>query len=150
MLFVTVERGIYWFHVVCPSVHVRPSVRGQNHVHSVTSTILARSISYLHMLLSNFRRYVVCNVFGKIINFYNQHFLAKVLICNFDFVLFWLGIWYESIVWVIMVQQGVFSECRHSSFILEYVEISSKWKKTFSRSILEITEIPHHVICRYV
>ena len=35
--------------------------------------------------------------------------------CYFDFVLFWLGIWYESIVWVVMGRPGVFSECRRSS-----------------------------------
>ena len=28
-------------------------------------------------------------------------------ICNFDFVLFWLGIWCESLVWVIMGRRGV-------------------------------------------
>ena len=33
--------------------------------------------------------------------------------CNFDFVLFWLGIWCESLVWVII--GGGISECRHSS-----------------------------------
>ena len=49
----------------CPSVC--PSVYGQNHVRSVTSTILARSISYLHILLSNFRRCVACEVFCKIL-----------------------------------------------------------------------------------
>ena len=36
---------------------------GQNRVHSVSSTILARSISYLHILWSNFRRCVVCKFF---------------------------------------------------------------------------------------
>ena len=57
--FNEVERGVYWFRVVrpsvCPSVRpsvrltVRPSVCGQNGVRSVTSTILAGSISYLHI-----------------------------------------------------------------------------------------------------
>ena len=44
-------KGVYWFHLVrlsiCPSVPL--SVSGQNHVCSVSSTILARSISYLHI-----------------------------------------------------------------------------------------------------
>ena len=40
----------------CPSVS--PSVCGQNRVHSVSPTILAGSISYLHILSSNFRRCV--------------------------------------------------------------------------------------------
>ena len=44
----------------CPSVHqsVRLSVCGQNRVCSVSSTILNGSISYLHILSSNFRRCV--------------------------------------------------------------------------------------------
>ena len=62
-----VETGVYWFLClsICPSVC--PSVCGQNHVRSVTSTILARSISYLHVLLSNLRRCVACEVFCKIL-----------------------------------------------------------------------------------
>ena len=42
------------------NLSVRPSVRGQNRVRSVPSTILAGSISYLHILSSNFRRCVAC------------------------------------------------------------------------------------------
>ena len=59
--FNNVEREVYWFHVVRPSV--RPSVCGQYRFRSVTSTILTGSISYSHILLSNFRRCVACNVF---------------------------------------------------------------------------------------
>ena len=51
----------------CPSV--RPSVCGQNCVRSVSSTILVGSISYLHILSSNFRRCVACNVCFKIEKF---------------------------------------------------------------------------------
>ena len=36
-------------------------------------------------------------------------------ICNFDFVIFWLGIQYDSMVWVIMRRRGVSSERRRSS-----------------------------------
>ena len=49
---------------VCPSV--RLSVCGQNRVRSVSSTILIGSISYLHILSSNFRRCVACNARFKI------------------------------------------------------------------------------------
>ena len=35
--------------------------------------------------------------------------------CNFDFVFFWLGIQYNSIVWVIIRLRRVSSEHRHSS-----------------------------------
>ena len=47
----------------CPSVHL--SIRlWHNCVHSVTSTSLAGSISYLHILLSNFRRCVAWGGWG--------------------------------------------------------------------------------------
>ena len=49
-------KGVCWFH------HVRLSVCGQNRVHSVSSIILTGSISYLPILLSNFRRCVTHNV----------------------------------------------------------------------------------------
>ena len=104
-----VERRVYWFHLARP--FVRPSVRlsvcGQNRVCSVSSTILISSISYLHILSSNFRRCVLCNACWKIWKF-GEFFKF----CNFDFVFFWLGIQYDSMVWVIMRLQGVSSECR--------------------------------------
>ena len=106
------SRGVYWFHIVCPSV--LPSVCGQKRGRSVTSTILVRSISYLHILLSNFRRCVTSKSFYA--NFTNLKFWQIFQICNFVFVLFWLGIWCESIVWVIIGRRRVLSECRHSSF----------------------------------
>ena len=53
-------RGVYWFHLV------RLSDGGQNNVFSVASTILAGSISYLHILSSNFRRCVACKVYFNI------------------------------------------------------------------------------------
>ena len=53
---------------VCPSVRpsVRLSVCGQNRVRSVSSRMLIGSISYLHILSSNFRRCVACNAHFKI------------------------------------------------------------------------------------
>ena len=54
---------IYWYHLV------RLSVCGQNRVRSVSSTILIGSISYLHILSSNFRRCVACNARFKIQKF---------------------------------------------------------------------------------
>ena len=38
--------------------------------------------------------------------FWNLKFWQFFKICNFDFVLFWLGIWCESLVWVIMGRRG--------------------------------------------
>ena len=91
---------------VCPSV--RLSICGQNRACSVSSAILVRSIPYLHILSSNFRRCVSCKVcfnikiFGKFFNF-----------VSFTLSSFHLGS-YDSIVWVIM-RGWVSSECRHSS-----------------------------------
>ena len=50
-------RGVYGFHFVCLSIC--PSVCRPNHVRSVSFTILAVSISYLHILSNNFRRCAV-------------------------------------------------------------------------------------------
>ena len=77
-------RGVYWFHLIhlsiCPSVD-----------RIVSAMYLPQSVSYLHFLSSQFRRCVAfkdlfaklkrIGSFGKFFNF-----------CNFDFVLFWLGI----------------------------------------------------------
>ena len=54
---------VCWFH------SVRPSVRPASRVRSVAPTVLVGSISYLHILSSNFRRCVVCKFFGKISKF---------------------------------------------------------------------------------
>ena len=56
-------------------------------------------------------------VFG-VYSFYkikNLKFCQILYICNFDFVPFWLGIQYDSIVWVIMRRRGISSERRRSS-----------------------------------
>ena len=58
--------------------------------------------------------------------FKNLKFWQILWIYNFDFVFFWLGIQYESTVWVIMRWRGVSSEHRHSS-CSSY--LSSKEKK---------------------
>ena len=85
--------GVYWFHSVRSSV--RPSrVRPASHVRSVAPKVLVESISYLYILSSNFRRCVVYKGSCKI-----SIFGIFFLICNF--FLFWLGIWCESLVWVI-------------------------------------------------
>ena len=85
--------GVYWFHSVCPS-----------RVSSAAPTVLVGTISYLHILSINFRRCVACKVLCKI---WNLDFWQFFKICNFDFVLFWLGIWCEWLVWVIMGRRGV-------------------------------------------
>ena len=66
---------------VCLSVH--PSA--PHTVYTVVSTVLVRSISYLCILSSNFRRYVAYKVSCKILEF---EFLGFLKICNFESVLF--------------------------------------------------------------
>ena len=78
-----------------PSVHL--SVPPASRVCSVAPTVLAGSISYLYILLSNFRRCVMCKVSSKISKF---KFLAMSL--NLQ-----LGIWCEPLVWIIMGRREV-------------------------------------------
>ena len=90
--FNEVERGVYWFHLVCLSIC------GQNRFRSVSSTILIGSISYLHILSSNFRRCVACNVCFKIQK-------LEILPNSLNWLLSLLT--FDSIVWVIMRRSGV-------------------------------------------
>ena len=92
----------------CPSV--RLSVCGQNRVRSVSSTILIGSISYLHILSSNFRRCVakIWN-FGEFFKFvtltlssFDLLFLVSFLRCHcrLQFRMDSFHIWYKwSIAW---------------------------------------------------
>ena len=109
------------------TLSVRPCVRlclcGQNRMRSVSSTILAVSISYLHTLLSSFRRCVAYKVFfSKFISFLNFgkffKFVVLTLSCfdlgsNMNCSIIWAWVPYEllnnmslgssmnwSIVWV--------------------------------------------------
>ena len=97
------EEGVYWFHSVHPSVHlsVRPS---RIPCPSVVPIVLVGSISYQATSEGNF--------FTK---FQNLNFYQFFRICNFDHVLFSLGVGCEWLIWVIMGPQGV-SECRRSNF----------------------------------
>ena len=74
--FNKVERGVYWFYLV------RLSVCGQNCVRSVSSTILVRSILYLQILSSNFRRCVARKVCFKIQKF--GQILVTLTLSSFD------------------------------------------------------------------
>ena len=89
-----------WFHSIRPSV--RPSWLDPFHIytsHQATSEC------------------VLCVKF--LAKFKNWKFWQYFKICNSDFVWFWLGIWCESLVWVIMGRRegvgGVISERRRSS-----------------------------------
>ena len=108
--FNAVGRGLYWFHLVHPSICL--SVCGQNRVGFVSSTILVRSIAYLHILSSNFRRCVTCIVCFKVQQF---GILANSL--NLQLWLFHILIW--DPIWLNSVGNheaaGVSSEWRCSS-----------------------------------
>ena len=83
--------GVHWFHFVRPSVRmsVHLSLCGQNSVCSVSSTMLAGSISYLYILSSNFRMCVACKYHCKI--------SKKFEICNkLSLVLTWDPIWIST------------------------------------------------------
>ena len=93
-------------------------------VHSAAPTVLVGSISYIYILSNNFWRCVMYQVSRKLSKF--EFFGNFFNMCNLlDFVLFWLGIWCQSLVWVIMGRRGI-SECRRtscSSFVLFWIQI---------------------------
>ena len=62
-----------WWGVYC--IGFTPSVRPASRVRSVMPTVLVGSISYLHILSSNFRRCVACNISCK----FEWQFLAIFL-----------------------------------------------------------------------
>ena len=92
--------GVYWFHSVRRSVH--PS-------RIPCPLCSACSSGWIHFifiyLIKQLQKVCMCKVSGKI--FKNLNFWQFFKICNFDFVLFWFGIWCESLVWVIMGWRGV-------------------------------------------
>ena len=73
--FNKVERGVYWFHLVSQSVC--PSICGQNHVSSVSPTILIGSFSYLYILSSNFRSCVTSTKFQNLNIGVSYHIVNK-------------------------------------------------------------------------
>ena len=107
--FNEVESGVYWFHLVrlslCPSVdrivsalYLQQYLPDPFHIHT---SYQATSGGVLHVTFVS--------------KYLNLNFWQILLICNFDFDMFWLGIQYESVAWVIIRRQGIFSERRHSS-----------------------------------
>ena len=112
--FNEVERGVYWSGItlsVCPSgdrivsaLYLRQYSLDPFHI---CTSYQATSEGVLHVMpVSKFKYLKFWRIFS---------------ICNLDFVLFWLGIQYDSVVWVIMRRGGggggggVSSERRHSS-----------------------------------
>ena len=82
-----------WAILVSPCPFVSPSVRGQNRVSSVSSTILPDPF---HI----YNHEVCCVYFSKLKHFKFWHLFYYF---NFDSVLCWFGIQYESIVFDCLV-----------------------------------------------
>ena len=107
--FNEVDRGVYWYHLVrlsvCPSVD--------------------RIVSALYLQQYSSDPFHICTSYQAtsegvsrvmpVSKFKNVKLWRIFKICNFDFVIFWLGIQYDSMVWVIMRRRGVSSERRRSS-----------------------------------
>ena len=81
----------------------------------------------------------------------NMNFWQFFVICNFDFVLLWHGIWYESIVWVIMGRRGY---SQNAVVLVEWgiPQLSSKLHslhdgtfKTTSKSFLRVYGITRYI-----
>ena len=96
---------VYWFHSIHLSVHL--SIR----LSICPSRILcplcrAYSSCWIYVIFIHLIKQLqkVCKVTCKILNL---NFWQFFKICNFDFVLFWLGIWCEPLVWIIMGWWGV-------------------------------------------
>ena len=103
------ERGVYWYHLVrlsvCPSVD--------------------RIVSALYLQEYSLDPFHICTSYQEtsedvshvmpVSKLKDVKFWQIFKNFNFDFVFFWLGIQYDSIVRVIMRRRRVSSERRHSS-----------------------------------
>ena len=87
--FNEVERGVYWFYLVRLSICLS--------VDRIVSTL------YLQQYSSD--PFHICTPYQATSECVSSvKFVSKIW--NFDFVFFWLGIQYDSIVWIIMRWQG--------------------------------------------
>ena len=94
----------------------------ENRVLSVASTVLDGFFPYLVQMISSMRRCVACDdlwpwpisSWSFDLDFDNH--VRSVTFSVLDRLFFWLGIQYDSIMWVIMRRRGVSSERRRSSY----------------------------------
>ena len=93
--------GVYWFH------SVRPSIPHPSRVPCPLCSFY--SSGWIHFIFMHLIKQLqkVCRMQSFLQNFKIWNFGSFLKICYFDFVLFWLGIWCESLVWVIMGRRGV-------------------------------------------
>ena len=106
---------VYWFHSFCQSVC--PSNCPSRIPCPLCGSYSSGWIHFIFIhLIKQFQN--VCHVWRFL---QNLNFWQFFLICNFDFVLFWLGIWCELLVWVIMGRRGVLYISGHRHSTLGYV-----------------------------
>ena len=87
-------------------VSLRPSIRLSARLSRILCPLCSGySSGWIHFIFTYLIKQLqkVCHVQSFLQNLNFWHFLK---ICNVDFVLFWLWIWCESLVWVIMVTGG--------------------------------------------
>ena len=87
-ILVSLRPSVRLFRIPCPLCNVYSS----GWIHFI----------FLHLIKQLQKVCVACKVPCK-----NLKFWQIFKICNFDLVPFWLGIWCESLVWVIMGRRGV-------------------------------------------
>ena len=97
---------------------VRLSIRLSIHLRTESCLLCNfHNIKWIHFMFTYLIKHLqkVCRMLSWLQHFKIWIFGNFFQICNFNFVLFWLGIWNESIVRVMMGWRGIFSKCRHSS-----------------------------------
>ena len=94
----------------------------ENRVLSVASTVLDGFFPYLVQMISSMRRCVACDdlwpwpISSRSFDLDFENRVRSVTFSVLDRLFFWLGIQYDSIMWVIMRPRGVSSERRRSSY----------------------------------
>ena len=99
----------------------------ENRVLSVASTVLDGFFPYLVQMISSMRRCVACDdlwpwpISSRSFDLDFENRVRSVTFSVLDRLFFWLGIQYDSIMWVIMRRRGVSSERRRSSYSSWYL-----------------------------
>ena len=89
---------------------------------SSASTVLDGFFPYLVQMISSMRRCVACDdlwpwpIYSRSFDLDFENRVRSVMFSVLDRLFFWLGIQYDSIMWVIIRRRGVSSERRRSSY----------------------------------
>ena len=106
----------------------------ENRVLFVASTVLDGFFPYLVQMITSMRRCVACDdlwpwpISSRSFDLDFENRVRSVTFSVLDRLFFWLGIQYDSIMWVIMRRRGVSSERRRSSFYWTLTELCSVTK----------------------